>query len=125
MNNNIRPWTAEEDAAALAMRRDGKTPPEIADALRRTRGAVSSRMRYLSLSAEARLQISRAKRNKPKMANPVVRERITQASMRFIPPEVLADRDRRVLAPRDITATLMGDPTFCRSALAQKSGVSA
>jgi len=126
MNPRIRPWTAEEDLTALAMRRDGARPPAIADALRRTRGAVSSRLKYLGLAPEERLQKNQAKCDgRTKRAQGVVRERITPSNNKFVPPAVLEERERRVMATRTITETLFGDPVFHRSALGKKTaGVS-
>jgi hypothetical protein len=37
-----------------------------------------------------------------------------------VPEHVLAERERAVNAPRTVTATLMGDPPFERSALARR-----
>jgi hypothetical protein len=123
MNPRIRPWTSEEDSTVAAMRRDGAWLPAIADALCRTRGAVSKRLEYIALTSEERLQKSQAKSAAvPKRARAVVRERITPSNNKFVPPAVLEERERHLLEPRSLSAILMGDPAPSRSALRKTTG---
>jgi len=109
-----RPWTKEDDALASAMKVSGASPMEMADALRRSRPSVKSRLRYLSLSPERRKLESIARHAEPRSEerkNP--RQRVTPSDIRFVPIEVLKDRERRLLAPQPA----FGDPPIGFSAL--------
>lgn len=122
MNPRIRPWTSEEDSAALAMRRDGMRPPAIGEVLQRAGGAVSSRLRYLALTPAERLQKNRAKRDsRPSRAQAVARMRVMPSNNKLVPAAVLEERERRLLEPRSLSAILMGDPPLSRSALGRRA----
>lgn len=45
-------WTADEDAALIALRREGLTAAQIAPRLSRTKNAVNSRVSFLDLKQE-------------------------------------------------------------------------
>lgn len=58
-NNGLIPqeqrgiWTADEDAAFIALRREGLTAQEIATRLNRTKHAINSRVSFLGLTNDA------------------------------------------------------------------------
>lgn len=114
-----RRWKKEEDQKATSMAATGNTAGEIADATRRTIGAVKSRLRYLGLSNERRLAESRLREASRK---PVIRMKIAHLYERapVVPPEVTEDRNQRGRAARDLTGVLMGDPPRGYSALERR-----
>ena len=113
------PWTPEEDAVLCEMTIAGQNYDEIAAALPgRTYAGVKCRLRYVNLSAEDRKEANRRKR-----ARVVVparyQERVPKAVE--VPPEVFVDRDRRAMAPRDLTGAFFGDPPRGYSALERRA----
>ena len=95
-----RPWTNEEDATVARMLQEGFRLQQAADAIGRTLYAVQSRLRFLN-------------NDRPKRARKTGRNHVCSESVNvIIPPEVEADRARRYMAPRSLTAILMGDPPF-------------
>lgn len=104
-----RPWTAEEHARLDELIRAGFTYSEIADDIRRTKHAVKSMVNSLKQTAE---QKEERRRRENQTRQPVIRMRIEHVHERAptIPPEVIEDRNQRYLAPRSLTAILMGDP---------------
>jgi len=106
MKATRKDWTKEEAALALRMLEEGATDAEFRARLGRSKSCVRAK-RDRELSAYFRWS---AAGNQP--------SRITLSA------EVLADRARRALAPRSLTAVLMGDPPLFRSALGKKMGMS-
>lgn len=108
-----RLWTKEETEAALRMKKEGRSPAEIAETLSRTPSSVISRIDFVTMPAERRQK---------------VRDRINeyQRSFRAVglvtihcrpSVDLLEERDRLLSLPRPLTAELMGDPLPGRSAL--------
>jgi hypothetical protein len=90
-----RAWTAQEDATARQMRREGRSKREIARVLGRRLSSVCDRLN-----------------GKPSPAPP-----------RVVPDEVRAEHAHRAaLAPRDLTAAICGDPLPGYSALDKRRG---
>ena len=99
-------WTTEEDQLLILHRGQGKTSREIAAFIKRAPHAISARWRYIHLSDEQREIENQRKRAAIKEIIPVTRieQRIT------VPDHVLADRERRLMAERSLTAAFFGDP---------------
>lgn len=104
-----RRWAKEEDSTLLAMIKEGERYVDIAKRLRRTHPSVKSRIRFLRQTDEQR---KAHRRQKTLCQPPVIRMKIEHLYERAptIPPEVIEERNQRHLAPRSLTAILMGDP---------------
>lgn len=121
-------WTKEQDETMARMLAEGAKLPAIAEAIGRTAVAIKCRRRYLSLSVEQRSEENRAWKaaNRPAGSRKSVRGRVAPPADRFLPPGALEDAQRRLYAPRSLTAVLCGDPAPGRSALDRKlAGASA
>jgi len=94
-------WTDEE----TRMLDGGKTAPEIAVILGRSLESVKCKIRYRRVST-IRAEI----------------DEVRPAARALVPPECIAERERRHAAPRDLTAIFMGDPPKGYSALDRKLG---
>lgn len=114
-SNGLDPWSPEEDAAILAFREKGLTTREIRMKMtKRTEAAIKNRLTILRVGLDVirkRQRERRASKRKAFPINHVVEPRI------IIPPEVLADRDRRSAAARSLTAVICGDPEPGRARL--------
>ena len=108
-----RPWTDEDDRTALAMKDAGLALKDIAECLSRSIPAVKCRAHYLKLTPEQR---RKEKQSEP----PPAAEIYNFAIKTIVPDSVIEDRNRRLMASRDLTARLMGDPAPQYSALAQR-----
>ncbi len=102
-----RPWTAEEDRIAAEMRAAGLTMTAIGERLDRTENAVDGRFQYLRITPEEKQRRQRIRRDRARASLSgdncwKVRE--------GIPAHVIEDRDRRLSAPRSLTAIICGDP---------------
>ena len=108
-NRPYKAWTQQEAEAALLLRKSGKTARAIATELNRTVCSVESffdRQRMWGLTSP----IPMGRERRP----PITVTRPAEAPS----ADALAERDHRLsLAPRDLTAALMGDPAIGRSAL--------
>lgn len=92
-------WTEEQWALVLVMRAAGRTMVEMAQVIGLPRSAIQRR-------------IAREYPNPRKIF------RITTYKNKFVPDEVVAERDaRKRLQPRDLTAAFFGDPLPGYSAL--------
>lgn len=117
-------WTPEKDAKLRELKAKGLCYKEIAQQLGLSVAAVKCHWLYLHLSPAG-------KRNYLDKHNASRRDRHTApkahyvATPEIVPPEVWAERNARLAAPKTITGWLMGDPDPTRSALAQKQGVPA
>jgi hypothetical protein len=103
-----KPWTAEEDEILLNGRKANKGYEDMRSMLPgRSIGAMKARRTHLCRSAEQRLAIQHrhkiARRTGP-LQNHTVEPPV------IVPPEVLAERERRFAVPKSLTAMIMGDP---------------
>lgn len=125
----LRPWSESETRRAQEMYAAGIGPKRIGVQLGRTGRAVK---RHLDLAA-----MSPAKRKEfydKRKAQRIARGETGAPSLRKItgmydaagkppPDDLLRDRDYRLgLAPRDLTAAIMGDPLPGMSALDRRRG---
>jgi hypothetical protein len=103
-----RPWTPEEDRTALSMIDNGFTYQAIGECINRTVPAIKGHIRYLRLTPEQRAEENGTRNWELRNTTSV---KIT------IPESVIEDRNRRLMAARDLTGVLMGDPAPQYSAL--------
>ncbi len=117
-------WTQDEDTLMQRMRLAGATFEEVAVQVGRAVSTVHNRVRWISMTPEQRAmratRIRERKREKP--SHPYLRGtgiRELNDYVRITPcPQALAERAWRArLAPRDLTASFMGDPLPGFSAL--------
>jgi hypothetical protein len=73
--------------------------------------AIKSRARNKKMSADERRAEWAAKRKK--LIKPAAAQQ-WHVKVDNIPPEVIEDRNRRLMSARSLTATLCGDPEECR-----------
>lgn len=119
-----RPWTADEIKTLQDM--VGRPTRAICEKLGRTMKSVQMKRIELHGGSTARdrtvARKIRAERRTDKTikqdTRAVIGSREYKASRP--PEELFADRDRRLLSPRTITAAFFGDPEQGRSALDQK-----
>ncbi len=90
-------WTDEENATLARLVAEGKPSREIAAILNRPLHGTKSKIQY-------------------QKTGPLKRGPTTAVA----PPECIAERERRLSAPRDLTAIFMGDPPKGYSALDRK-----
>ena len=120
------PWTAEELKLATDMRAEGKTHPEIAKAVGRSKKAVRNKLNKTSFTSEE--LVKRAQSAKLYRARSCTQnERRVHAdgysTVGSRPTEeLIRERDERsALRPRDLTAAFFGDPLPGRSALERRA----
>lgn len=114
------PWTAEEDATLREMTMAGNNYQEVADAMPgRTYAAVKCRMRYVNLTKEQFAEANRKKR--ARRVTPAHYRKWDEIKHTVAPPEVIEDARQRAMAPRSLTAILMGDPAPGQSALERRA----
>jgi len=113
-------WTAEENQLLDKLRKENRSIEEIAAQLGRTGSSVESRIHWLALTPEQKVRRNlhiQDYRERQKYRGPTQQANRAEATTKPC-PLVLAERDYRLsLAPRDLTAALMGDPAIGRSAL--------
>lgn len=116
-----KPWEAEEDAILRAMTLEGKTYPVIAGVLKRSHDAVKNRAIAI-ISLEDREAANFLKRTNRIMPTKYQKTTHTaETRMEAVPPHVFEERNVRALAPRSLTAILMGDPPVGFSALGKRA----
>ncbi len=121
---NGTPYSEEETARLMEMWRGSLlTQKEIAAVLGRTLRSVRHRIEYVTMTPERREEVKErvnaSRRERDKTASPLPgADRV--AARPTIPPEVIDDRNRRLMAARDLTAMLMGDPPQGYSALGRR-----
>ena len=113
----MKRWTDEDLQKLVAMRAEGLTFREIGKRLGRDRQTVNYRWYYHNLTPE-----QKAERNWTRTVN---RRAKNVAPVRPAPcappPEIIAERDYRAkLKPRDLTASICGDPPVGFSAYDKK-----
>lgn len=95
-------WSADDEARLMHMRfAERRKVIEIAVIMKRTRLSIDSKLRQMTSS-------------------PRLRTYTTSPRARTIPQDRLDDRDRRLIADRDITSVFFGDPPPGQSALDHK-----
>lgn len=114
-------WTPELVEQAKSLRLNGATYPEIDAEFGFTKGATWQKLNADRASPEA-------KERQREYMRDYMRNRRGGVSRQpprrvEVPLESLIDRDMAEAAPRDLTASIMGDPPPHRSALARKVGV--
>lgn len=94
MNTRFRLWSAQETELAVQLMSEGADNAKCLATLGRTRQACKDRIRHCR-DAAGNIDTSGI-----------------SISVMNIPPHVLEDRNRRLMAPKTLTAMLMGDPPF-------------
>ena len=101
-------WSEEETKKLVSMVRDGKSYREIAARLNRTYVAVKTRAKYICLPPVERARANALRRElrlfTPNSGHRVLVDKID------VPETVIEERNQRLMAPRSLTAILMGDP---------------
>jgi hypothetical protein len=123
-----RVWTEQEEAILLRMLAEGATKQQIADSLSgRSLASVKCHIRYMRLPAEQkaeeerRQKRSRLERKRGAPSLHAIKRVSSEVGSPVVPPEVLEQRNRRLMAPRDLTAILLGDPAPGFSALERRA----
>ena len=96
-------WTSEEEQTAISMRTSGSTVIAIAKKLNRTHGSVR------------RLLERQANGHASKMDTVAIE--ILEEERVCVPDEVIADRERRLSAPKTLIMIIFVDPLPSQSAL--------
>lgn len=100
-NRRRKVWTPEQDAIALRLLQEDA--PESRFRAELGRSKINSQLRHKRLLFQSRAEQAR--------------ETKSLGLGLHVPPEAIADRDRRIKAPRSLTALLCGDPAPGQSAL--------
>ena len=104
------PWKPDDIALLVDLRAQGAAINDIAERLNRTVASVHGKLNHIRAERRPR---PKAKMGRPPITPPPDDHRIA----------ALAARDRRLaLAPRDLTASLLGDPLPGYSALDRREG---
>ena len=102
MSKTFRPWTTAETDLARKLVKTDITERQFLARVGRTLGAAKSRLKYVDNPAFRAGHIARgiAKRRATAKSGLVVIPKV------HCPPEVLADAERRAMAPRSLTASI-------------------
>lgn len=117
-------WTDADIATAKELFADGLTCRQIGERINRTAKAVRVKLKRLTWTPEQRYEFNRKERLRGKkyVARKTVsgvRDMVTV--VRRAPDDVLADREARYAAPRDLTGAFFGDPPQGFSALERRA----
>lgn len=119
-------WNDAELTKAKQLREQGLEYKEIAEILGRTEKSVESKFTYERMTEpqrEHRRALIRSYRRNAEL-EPIAPSSFRAVEQTKASPEAIADRNARLMAPKSLSAWLMGDPPFIQSALA-KRGMSA
>lgn len=108
----IRHWTKEEDAKLIELRALGVKTEDMPLHIDRSYEAIKARTTFLKLPA---------KKPAPMTVRAVRRVQPDLCGNFYVPPEVIEERDRRMMAERDLTGLLCGDPPKGFSALERRA----
>jgi hypothetical protein len=111
----FKKWSAEEWQTVVELRALGHDTKYIAGVLHRQERHVREKIRWEGYSKDRRDQIkerTNARRRKDSYTTVEDKSSSSKAT-----PEMLADRERRLLAPRSLSAIAFGDPPPGFSAL--------
>ncbi len=110
-------WTKEDELFVREMYEAGASYDEIAERMSRTVHSIKAKIKRLLMSPE-QLAARRAQDNACKRKAKERYESVLYVVPVVTPSPVIADRDARLsIAPRDLTAQLLGDPLPGYSAL--------
>lgn len=112
-------WTSEEKSALRAHYLDGMRRAGIADAMQKTEASVREYLYRLTFSAEEKEQ---RRNNRVQFRNRNLSStRVGKEHPITVPANIILERNCRLaVAPRDLTAAMMGDPRPGYSALERR-----
>lgn len=117
MGKNYQAWTEDEKKHLEKLRAQGLTFSQISERLRRTRTGCKCQWRIMNMKPWQ-------ERAHKERRNARLRQRYHEEGLRVedrvtvvVPPDVWAERNARLIAPRTISGMILGDPPVGFSAL--------